>query len=528
MFSADCALARSSIVDLGRIVVKDAAGPGARADRLYHEAWFMREIAEALQLLVLCAIGVIDRDDPRFIDRLVINTPPQHGKSLHCSELMPAWALGVEPDLRILTTAYNAELAKRAVENARKWMNTDAYKATFATRIGRYRRDDDGQSSGGKSQSFHFDAMNSRSNRLGGYYRAIGLGGGTGWPADLIIIDDLIRNYAEALSDAHETKRRQFVMGNLDSRNPRAVVYVGTRWADGETSAWLVEHWRAEGRSIRVLNFPAIYDPAYSVPYDRRTVPGEGLWLDGPKWGQREYDARRAGLEKSAPMLWAALYLGRPMLLSGELFAARHVKRFNPNEWDYLNKIEELFLSIDGNLTETGDSAAAIGVWGILDRTREADGVHFFRLDEGHGHWSLPEFVATVRALWIKWSGLLPDAALAGRILIENRAVGPALASILREDGIAFELVPKDTNKLVCYRLAQVPWSSGRVWIPSASDGNISNDWVGTGEGDFLYLHDLAKLPRKPDDRGDETAQILIYRDTNLGPKLLGRVKHAA
>ena len=66
----------------------------------YELEWFHSEIAKRCEMLV--------RGEIR---RLMVFIPPQHGKSLIISQLFPAWALGNNPDLRIVGCSYSADLA---------------------------------------------------------------------------------------------------------------------------------------------------------------------------------------------------------------------------------------------------------------------------------------------------------------------------------------------------------------------------------------------------------------------------------
>ena len=45
------------------------------------------------------------------VKRLIITMPPQHGKSVGASTLLPAYMLGLYPDLRVAIASYSASLA---------------------------------------------------------------------------------------------------------------------------------------------------------------------------------------------------------------------------------------------------------------------------------------------------------------------------------------------------------------------------------------------------------------------------------
>ena len=47
------------------------------------------------------------------IRRLIITMPPQHGKSVGATTLLPAYMLGLNPDIRIAIASYSGSLASR-------------------------------------------------------------------------------------------------------------------------------------------------------------------------------------------------------------------------------------------------------------------------------------------------------------------------------------------------------------------------------------------------------------------------------
>jgi hypothetical protein len=79
--------ARSSLTELGALVVPEYR------DRLW---WYHKQIAEALEGLLRY---VRFKGEKGGYARVAISMPPQHGKSLHGTELFPALALGQDPDI---------------------------------------------------------------------------------------------------------------------------------------------------------------------------------------------------------------------------------------------------------------------------------------------------------------------------------------------------------------------------------------------------------------------------------------------
>ena len=57
--------------------------------------------------------NTLDRFAHGQIRRLIVSVPPQHGKSLGSSVLLPAYLLGIAPQTRIALASYNLRLASR-------------------------------------------------------------------------------------------------------------------------------------------------------------------------------------------------------------------------------------------------------------------------------------------------------------------------------------------------------------------------------------------------------------------------------
>ena len=55
----------------------------------------------------------LEDDTGNAYDILVIETPPQHGKSMTLTESLPSWVMGKWPEWRIILGSYNDESAER-------------------------------------------------------------------------------------------------------------------------------------------------------------------------------------------------------------------------------------------------------------------------------------------------------------------------------------------------------------------------------------------------------------------------------
>ncbi|MBE3038627.1 MAG: hypothetical protein IMZ62_07435, partial [Chloroflexi bacterium] len=141
------------------------------------------------------------------IGRLIIEMPPQHTKTTWASRFFPAWLLGKRPDSNVLLTAYGADLATENSRKVRNMIQGERYKNIFGER-----------SALAEAVEISSDSRSTTSWNLSDPYTggvvAAGVGGGiTGRPADLLVIDDPVKNRQEADSIQH----RKSVLSWFDS-----------------------------------------------------------------------------------------------------------------------------------------------------------------------------------------------------------------------------------------------------------------------------------------------------------------------
>jgi hypothetical protein len=509
--------------------------------------WYHEQISEALEGLLRY---VRFKGARGGYARVLISMPPQHGKSLHGTELFPAFALGQDPDLKIIVASNGATLAKKGIANARQWMSQPGYQATFPTRFGRVEEFDIKSSKKTRaievessSQFFKTIKKGARGREAKeglGYYLAQGLGGSiTGWGYDIGVMDDLIKNAEQALSPRHHEKLWEFYTTVFDTRERgefAAQLYIGTMWTDPDFADELINYWEAQASAshplpIKVLRFPALAEDNLRDGDPRQ--PGEGL--DNPTHRSRAYyEGKRAALMTQTPEVWYAMWQQLPRMAGS--------KFFQPHEWlpytstfKLAQNLRYVDFSIDANLSETGASFAVIQVWGVMvighDRPAE-QGEHFFLLDESRGHYAYPELDAEFVRLRKKWEAALPNQTGMGAVWVENKALGPTLIS--KYQGVyPLIAVPKAKAKIYCYRVAAAETAKLRVWIPSGTWGKdptnpslplITDSWVGNAKTKGSWVHEQMSHPAKPDDRRDAMSQEIICRTSHLGMHLLAAV----
>ncbi len=125
------------------------------------------------------------------IKKLMINAPPDYGKSFLTSILLPAYLLGLDPTIRIIVVSYGLELAVKLSNDFRAIVNSPWYKSIFPDiEISRTK-----------------NTENEIVTTRGGYRLAGSLDGAlTGRRCDILIIDDPLKR-----SDAYSASKRKRV-----------------------------------------------------------------------------------------------------------------------------------------------------------------------------------------------------------------------------------------------------------------------------------------------------------------------------
>ncbi|MGW9265365.1 terminase large subunit domain-containing protein [Gordonia terrae] len=178
--------------------------------------------------------------------------PPRQGKSTLVSQIGPLCALADEPDTRVILASYGDDLAREHSHEARALVNEHAELlgttlASDKTAVGRWRVE----------------------GHRGGLLAAGILSGITGFGADLLIVDDPVKNAQEADSAANRRKVIHEFSSTLMTRlTPDAsVVLIQTRWHPEDLAGTLLAE---EPDRWTHINIPAISAAGVSDALSRR------------------------------------------------------------------------------------------------------------------------------------------------------------------------------------------------------------------------------------------------------------------
>ena len=222
--------------------------------------------------------------------QLIIQAPPRHGKSELISRYLPAWYLGTFPDRRVILVSREATLARSFGRRARDLLFEHG-PSLFGVEL-----------QPGVARADEWDLA----NRAGGMLTA-GLGGPiTGRGANLLIVDDYLKNAEEALSPQIRDKQWDWWQSTALTRlEPGGqIVVMATRWhTDDLIGRMLAREGKSTADEARVIRLPALAET--NDPLGRKV--GDALWPE--RWPAAELRKQKATLD---PAWWQALYQQQP------------------------------------------------------------------------------------------------------------------------------------------------------------------------------------------------------------------------
>jgi hypothetical protein len=166
---------------------------------------------------------------------LLLQTPPQHGKSLTVIDFI-AWCVGHDPELRVIYASFSDRLSIRANLRMQRAFDNPVYQFIFPeTRIA---------PKGSGVALRNYDILEFVGTE--GYFRnSTVLGSITGEALDLGVIDDPIKGRAEANSLLQRDKVWNSLTDDVFSRfsETAALLMIMTRWHVDDPAGRLIERF---------------------------------------------------------------------------------------------------------------------------------------------------------------------------------------------------------------------------------------------------------------------------------------------
>lgn len=255
------------------------------------------------------------------IKKMIVQMPPQHGKSLGSSRFLPAFMLGRNPDLKVAIASYSTTVARDFNRDVQRIIDSPEYREVFPNT---YLAGMEGLSGQAQRSSDVIDMVGHK-----GSLRVVGRGGAlTSKTVDVMILDDVYKNYEEGASPIIRESAWKWYTSVVVSRshNDSQELIVFTRWHEDDligriedcgakiidVTSWADVQDIPNGAWVRI-NFEAIKtgEPTEIDPRE----PGMALW---EKRHSRERLLAKKDLD---PMQFQCLYQGNPGSAKGKLYA---------------------------------------------------------------------------------------------------------------------------------------------------------------------------------------------------------------
>lgn len=397
--------------------------------------WWQKEIADQLQEFL---------DDMLAGKRpkLVIQAPPQHGKSVQIIDFI-AWLAGKNPDWRTIYTSFSDRLGIRANLRLQRLYDSEIYREIFPeTRIN-------------QSNSVTVSGQYLRNREIieyvgrEGFFRNTTVRGSiTGESLDIGVIDDPIRGRADANSEAVRNAAWDWFTDDFFTRfsEHAGLLAILTRWHVDDPIGRLIERYP----DVKVLSYPAIAD--HDEPHRKA---GEALFPEHKSLGFL--------LERKAVMdtaNWLALYQQSPTIVGGEIIKGEWFRRYSvlpPLKW-------RAIYGDTAQKTAERNDFSVFECWGLGEDGR------IYLLDMIRGKWPAPELKRRAIAFWHKHKDAGDFDTPLRQLLIEDKASGTGLIQDIQQAGsIPVKGIERTRDKLTRVMDVLGHIEAGLVCVPESA-----------------------------------------------------------
>jgi predicted phage terminase large subunit-like protein len=171
---------------------------------------------------------LVDAFAKKKVKNLIISMPPQHGKSECSSRRLPAYIAGLRPEDKQALICYNSSKAQKFGREIMTIMREPDYKGIFPD----VQYPDRGYTGAKSNTNMERESINSR-----GSMKFVGVNGPlTGDPVDVLLMDDLYKDWAEANSPIIRDSVWDWYTSVADTRlhNGSQQLIVFTRWHEDD------------------------------------------------------------------------------------------------------------------------------------------------------------------------------------------------------------------------------------------------------------------------------------------------------
>jgi predicted phage terminase large subunit-like protein len=423
--------------------------------------WWQREISRELQ---------------RYYDdmvagtrpKLVIEAPPQHGKSRMVVEFL-SWLAGKNPDTKVIFASYSDRLGIRANRDLQRIYATRRYRMIFPgtqTSLTSFNNDD-------PTPALRTQTIIEYAGRLGSFRNTTVRGAINGESLDLGVIDDPIKGSDDAGSKTVRDRTWEWLTEDFFTRfsEHAGLLAILTRWHVDDPIGRLKDEL---GDKLRIVSYPAI-----AVRDESYRKEGEPLF---PEHKSLEFLLERKSIMATAA--WEALYQQNPQVIGGYIIKGRWFGRYTQLP---ILKYRMVFADTAQKTAERNDYSV-FQCWGV----GKEDG-KIYLIDQIRGKWEAPELKRRAIDFWAKHKAF--DSSKFGplrQMKVEDKASGTGLIQELKfPAGIPVRGVERVTDKLTRVMDVVGYIEAGHVVLPE--NAPFANDFIAECEAftaDDSHLHD--------------------------------------
>lgn len=426
------------------------------------QGWWQQEIADKLQQFY---DDLISGKRPK----LVIQAPPQHGKSVQIIDFI-SWLAGKLPEYRTIYTSFSERLGIRANLRLQRVYDSDIYSRVFPnTKIS-------------SKNAVTISAQRLRNREIieyidhEGYFRNTTVRGSiTGESLDLGIIDDPIRGRQDANSLAIRDATWDWFTDDFFTRfsEEAGLLAILTRWHVDDPIGRLID----ADPTVKVLSYPAI-----AVHDEKHRKAGEALF---PEHKSLEFLLERKKI--MPPANFEALYQQNPFITDGGIFKTEWFKSYR-----VLPKLKFAVITVDtAQKTKEQNDYSVFALWG------QGEDGNAYLIDILRGKWESPDLIKMAKAFWHKHIPIFNIRSMN----VEDKVSGTTLIQTLSKSVdpvIPIKAVQRNIDKITRANDVAPFIESGRVYLPEKAE------WL----NDFIVEH--AQFPNGAhDDQVDTTSDGL-------------------
>ena len=424
--------------------------------------WWVKEVCEELEKFYYDFVNGLK-------PKLVIQAPPQHGKSVAIIDFI-SWVAGHNPDCKTIYASFSERLGIKANLKLQRIYDNPTYQKIFPdTKIS-------------NKNAVTISSQTLRNREIieyidrDGYFRNTTVRGSiTGESLDLGVIDDPIKGRQDANSLTVRNSTWDWFTDDFLTRfsEDGALLAILTRWHIDDPIGRLI----AADKTVKVLSYPAI-----AIKDDKHRKTGEALFPE-----HKSIDFLLARKKVMPAANFEALYQQNPYITDGGIFKTEWFKSYRT-----LPKLKFTVITVDtAQKTKEQNDYSVFALWG------QGEDGNAYLIDILRGKWEAPDLIKMAKIFWYKH---VPNFNIRS-MNVEDKVSGTTLIQTLStstEPVIPIKAVQRNTDKISRANDVAPFIESGRVYLPEKAE------WL----NDFIVEH--AQFPNGAhDDQVDTTSDGL-------------------